>query len=167
MCAPLWINFEEGARMNQFISNLGPAMEKFLDFKHALGIKYRSGEVYLRELDRYNLNHGNYTTLIKTVTEGWALEHAAKSTTEDRSWVSPIREFGRYLINTSDSNAYILDEKFVVKHYHAAVYLLTEKEIQRFFEECDRYVLRVNIPGRPYVFLLRYFVLCTAAVSGQ
>ena len=65
--------------MNQFVSNLGPAMLKFLEFKHALGIKYKSGEVYLHELDRYNLIHGNHVNLIKSVADGWALEHAAKS----------------------------------------------------------------------------------------
>ena len=148
--------------MNQFVSNLGPAMLKFLEFKHALGIKYQSGEVYLRELDRYNLNHGNYSTLIKPVADGWALEHAAKSTTEDRSWISPIREFGRYLTNTSDPDAYVLEEKFVIKRYHAEVYLMTEEEIQRFFEECDQYVLRANFPGRAYVFpaLFRFMYCC-------
>jgi len=148
--------------MNQFVSNLGPAMQKFLEFKHALGIKYKSGEVYLHELDRYNLIHGNHVNLIKSVADGWALEHAAKSTTEDRSWVSPIREFGRYLINTSDTDAYVLDEKFIIKRYHAEVHLMTEEEIQRFFEECDRYVLRVDYPGRAYIFpaLFRFMYCC-------
>ena len=40
--------------MTTFVSRLGPSMSDFLDYKHALGIKYTSASVYLRELDRYN-----------------------------------------------------------------------------------------------------------------
>ena len=68
--------------------------------------------MYLRELDRYNAAHGDHHPLIKEVVDGWALEHAEKSTTSDRSWVSPIREFGRYLVNTGDISAYVLDNSF-------------------------------------------------------
>ena len=93
--------FKGGAHMTTFVSRLGPSMSDFLDYKHALGIKYTSASVYLRELDRYNAAHGDHHTLIKEVVDGWALEHAEKSTTSDRSWVSPIREFGRYLVNTA------------------------------------------------------------------
>ena len=75
--------------MTAFVSRLGPAMSDFLDYKHALGNKYASASVYLRELDRYNATHGDHRTLIKEVVDGWALEHAGKSTTGDRSWVSP------------------------------------------------------------------------------
>ena len=92
--------------MTYFVSELGPAMSNFLTYKHALGIKYTSALVYLRELDKYNASHGNHHTLVKKVVDGWALEHAGKSTTGDRSWVSPIREFGRYLVNTGDTDAY-------------------------------------------------------------
>ena len=35
--------------MTAFVSRLGPAMSDFLDYKHALGNKYASASVYLRE----------------------------------------------------------------------------------------------------------------------
>ena len=79
--------------MKEFVSNLGPLMEQFLEFKHALGIKYQAPEFYLHELDGYNFNHGNFDSLTKEITEGWAFERAAKTHSEDRSWVPPIREF--------------------------------------------------------------------------
>jgi len=119
--------------MTTFVSRLGPSMSDFLDYKHALGIKYTSASVYLRELDRYNAAHGDHHTLIKEVVDGWALEHAEKSTTSDRSWVSPIREFGRYLVNTSDISAYVLDNSFIIQRYRPEVYLMTEAEIHCFF----------------------------------
>ncbi len=148
--------------MKPFYSKLSTVIEDFLAYKHALGIKYQSAEVYLHELDQYNFSHGNHGTLIKAVVDGWACEHAAKSTTSDRSWISPIREFGRYLVNMGDTNAYVIDNSFIIQKYHAEVYLMTEHEIQRFFEECDIYVRRKNIPGRAYVFpaLYRFMYCC-------
>ena len=126
--------------MNPFISKLGPSMTDFLDYKHALGIKYTTASVYLRKLDRYNADHGDHYTLVKSVVDGWALEHAGKSTTGDRSWLSPIREYGRYLVNNGDTNAYVLDNSFIIQRYHADIYLMTETEIHCFFKECDQYV---------------------------
>ena len=148
--------------MTDFVSRLGPAMSDFLDYKNALGIKYTSASVYLRELDRYNASHGDYSTLAKVVVDGWAIEHAGKSTTGDRSWVSPIREFGRYLVNTGDTDAYVLDNSFIIQRYHPEVYLMTEAEIHCFFKECDQYVLRKKVPGRAYVFpaLYRFMYCC-------
>ena len=148
--------------MNTFVSRLGPAMTDFLDYKHALGIKYTSASVYLRELDRYNASHGDHSTLVKEVVDGWSIEHAGKSTTGDRSWVSPIREFGRYLVNAGDTSAYVLDNSFIIQRYRPDVYLMTETEIHCFFKECDQYVLRYKAPGRAYVFpaLYRFMYCC-------
>ena len=83
--------------MRDFVSNLAGKLNDFLDYKHALGIKYDTCRVYLLELDDYNLEHGNRNTLTKEMTEGWAIWHAGKSESQDRSWIPPIREFGRYL----------------------------------------------------------------------
>ena len=82
--------------MRDFVSNLAGKLNDFLDYKHALGIKYDTCRVYLLELDDYNLEHGNRNTLTKEMTEGWAIWHAGKSESQDRSWIPPIREFGRY-----------------------------------------------------------------------
>lgn len=48
--------------MKEFVSNLGPSMEGFLEFKHALGMKYQAPEFYLHELDRYNFRICHETT---------------------------------------------------------------------------------------------------------
>ena len=101
--------------MNVFISKLGPSIADFLDYKHALGLKYTSASVYLRGLDRYNAAHGDHHTLVKEVVDGWAFEHAGRSTTGDRSWISPIREFGRYLVHNGDTDAYVLEDSFIIQ----------------------------------------------------
>lgn len=100
--------------MRDFVSNLAGKLNDFLDYKHALGIKYDTCRVYLLELDDYNLEHGNRNTLTKEMTEGWAIWHAGKSESQDRSWIPPIREFGRYLQSIGEKDAYVLDDRFSI-----------------------------------------------------
>jgi len=154
--------------MMEYISKLATDIEGFIDFKNALGIKYKTSSYYLKELDRYNYSHGNYSTLTKEIAEGWATQQTEKSTSQNRSWIPPIREFGRYLQNLGHPDAYVLDDRFKIQHYHAEVYLMAEKEIQAFFRECDSFVLRNKIPGRPYVLPALYrFLYCCGARCGE
>lgn len=150
--------------MNQYISNLGPFIKDFIKFKNALGIQYKTGAYCLKQLDLYNLEHGNLTIPNREIVEGWATKHAKKTITGDRSWISPIREFGRYLNSLGYEEAYILDDRFTIQKYHAEVYLMSENEIQRFFQECDSFVLKHKSIGRPYVLPALYrFLYCCGA----
>ena len=56
-------HFKGGVLMRDFVSNLAGKLNDFLDYKHALGIKYDTCRVYLLELDGYNLVHSNRDTL--------------------------------------------------------------------------------------------------------
>ena len=53
--------------MREFTSNLAPKLNAFLAYKNALGIKYATSRVYLLQLDRYNLEHNNSSSLTKEV----------------------------------------------------------------------------------------------------
>ncbi len=151
--------------MSIFISNLALSLLDFLSFKHALGIEYKTSIVYLRQFDMFNYEHGNYNSLSKKIAEEWVNQQANKSTTQDRSWISPIKEYGRFLKSIGDNNAYILDDRYTIQHYHSEVYLLTDYEIQSFFKKCDSYVLKHKALGRPYVFPAMYrFLYCTGTV---
>ena len=81
----------------EFTSNLKTLIKNFLEFKRSLGIKYDTGRFHLEQLDKYNKCHSNSATLTCDLAEGWANQQAEKSITADRSWISPVREFGRYL----------------------------------------------------------------------
>ena len=154
--------------MRRFVSKLAYKLNDFIAYKNALGIKYDTSRVYLLELDQYNLEHGNYALLTKELAEGWALWHAGKSESQDRSWIPPIREFGRYLRSIGESDAYVLDDRFSIQHYHAEIYLMTNEEIQAFFKACDSYVLRIKLSGRPYVFPALYrFLYCCGVRCGE
>ncbi len=154
--------------MRRFVSKLAYKLNDFIAYKNALGIKYDTSRVYLLELDQYNLEHGNYALLTKELAEGWAFWHTGKSESQDRSWIPPIREFGRYLRSIGESDAYVLDDRFSIQHYHAEVYLMTNEEIQAFFKACDSYVLRIKLSGRPYVFPALYrFLYCCGVRCGE
>lgn len=148
--------------MNNFISNLAPLLNDFITFKNALDIKYKSSSHYLKKLDLYNYEHKNLSNLDRDTVEDWALKHAEKSVSRDRSWVSPIREFGRYLHSMGYEDAYIFDDHFVIRKYKAEVYLMSEIEIQRFFEECDRFVKEHSLKGRSSILpaLYRFMYCC-------
>lgn len=154
--------------MSMFISNLAPSLLDFLSFKNALGIEYKIGQFYLRQLDIFNYEHGNHNNLTKEIAEGWANQQANKSTTQDRSWISPIREYGRFLRSIGDNDAYILDNRYTIQRYHAEVYLMTDDEIQSFFKACDSYVLKRNSLGRAYIFPALYrFLYCCGTRCGE
>lgn len=148
--------------MREYVSNLALLITEFVEFKNSLGIQYYTGSYYLKQLDIYNHVHKNVNIPDRDTVEGWALAHAEKSISRDRSWISPIREFGRYLQSVGISSAYVLDNRFTIQRYHAEVYLLTESEIQCFFKECDKFVLQHKAVGRPYVLpaLYRFLYCC-------
>lgn len=83
--------------MITYISNLAEKIEAFLDFKHSLGNRYHAPCSHLKSLDRYNYEHENIDSLSRELVEYWAERYATRSTSQDRSWLSSIREFGRYL----------------------------------------------------------------------
>ena len=154
--------------MSKFVSNLTPSLLDFISFKNALGIEYKTGQFYLRQLDSFNYEHGNYNSLTKEIVEGWINQKTNKSTSQGRSWISTIREYGRFLRSLGNSDAYVLDNRYTMQRYHAEVYLMTEDEIKMFFKTCDSYVLKYNSLGRAYVLPALYrFLYCCGTRCGE
>ena len=149
-------------KKKDLISNLAPQIEAFINFKHSLGIKYGSSMSHLRSLDGFNYSHGNSDCLRKETVEGWINWKEALSKSQDRSWVPPIREFGRYLRSIGFKDAYVIDNRYKMQKYHANVYLMSETEIEAFFKTCDIEVLKTHSPGRPFVLpaLYRFLYCC-------
>ena len=69
--------------MNNYVSNFAPLIKDFMEFKNALGIQYKTGSYYLRQLDLYNYEHENLSVPNRETVEGWAIIHAEKSVTGD------------------------------------------------------------------------------------
>lgn len=151
-----------------FQSRLSPKLQDFIEYKHSLGYKYITGAVYLMQFDRYCLYSGNPERLTKDIVEGWVCLKEQNSVNPDRSWMSPLREFGRYLISIGETEAYVLGSKFVMHSYKPQPYLLNENEIQAFFKGCDEQVLKKNHQGRHLVMPVFFrFLYCCGVRCGE
>lgn len=145
-----------------FTSSMAPMIQEFLDYKHSLGYKYSSGAYYLYELDRFRELGGYPPVLSKELIESWIMLKEDISPTPYRSWISPIREFGRYLQFTGYPDTYIVSDKFIIKKYRPTPYFFTEDEISAFFTACDRVVLKKRHQGRHLVIpvFFRFLYCC-------
>jgi integrase len=165
MCFADGSHIPGGERMNRkFISALAPYLYDFLELKNSLGIKYETGSYYLGKLDSYNYANGNDAILNREIVENWAAKLELASSSRDRSWISPVREFGRYLVGIGFEKAYVIDDKYRMQRYHADVYLMSGSEIEAFFKACDLEVRKNKILGRPYVLPALYRLLYCCGV---
>lgn len=122
--------------MNKFKSQLGTNIESFVMFKHSIGISYQTGEYYLHNFDKYNLINGNYDYLDKKVVEKWVQQLKERTHSQYMGYMSYIREFGRYL-NSIDNKSYILSDKYKSVKYKADVYLFSNEELHKFFQQIE------------------------------
>lgn len=114
-----------------FVSVFAPQLEQYLAFKQAMGCYGTSRIWYLRRFDTYCARHGR-TVFDRDTVEGWVLEQLDRSG-RYRSWMSYIRDFGRWLQAHENSDAYVLSDRWKASVVPAHPYLLTTGEIDRFF----------------------------------
>lgn len=122
--------------MNEFKSRLGKSIESFLMFKHSVGLLYQTGEYYLHNFDKYNSVNGNYDYLDKKTVENWVHQLKEHTHSQYMGYMSYIREFGRYL-NSIDNKSYILSDKYKSVRYKANIYLFSNEELHKFFQQIE------------------------------
>lgn len=114
-----------------FGSAFAPQLEAYLAFKQAMGCYGTSRVWYLRRFDSYCRQHDR-TVFERDTVEGWVLEQLGRSG-RYRSWMSYIRDFGRWLQAHGDTDAYVLSDRWKAGVVPAHPYLLGAEEIDRFF----------------------------------
>jgi integrase len=119
-----------------FASAFAPQLDAYLAFKQDMGFHGSSRIWYLRRFDAYCLHHDRRVFDRDTV-EGWVAEQLTRAG-RYRSWMSYIRDFGRWLQVRGDTNAYVLSERWKVPFVPAHPYLLTSSEIECFFAAAAR-----------------------------
>jgi integrase len=144
-----------------FNSALAPMLEAFVAHKRMLGFKYVKSHIWhLRSLDRYYCENSGDGLLVKTLVEGWIAERTIAVPSQCRSWISVVREFGRYLQSTGQPDAYIVPFGRGPKVQRPTPYLFSKQEVERFFAICDTVTGRRKIKGRhlvmPALFRLMY-----------
>ena len=114
-----------------FVSAFAPQLEAYLAFKQAMGCYGTSRIWYLRRFDTYCCQH-DLTVFDRDTVEGWVLEQLGRSG-RCRSWMSYIRDFGRWLQAHQNTSAYVLSDRWKAGVVPAHPYLLGAEEIDRFF----------------------------------
>lgn len=120
-----------------FTSAFVKQLDAYIDFKQAMGCYGASRIWYLRKFDAYCTGHG-LDVFDRGTVEGWVAERLSTSG-RYRSWMSYIRDFGRYLRANGHADAYVLSDRWKAAIVPAHPYLLTDAEIEAFFTAAARF----------------------------
>ena len=114
-----------------FTSEFAPQLEAYLAFKQKMGFYGASRIWYLKQFDAYCTAHGR-TVFDRDTVEGWVSAQLARSG-RYRSWMSYIRDVGRWLQAHGQRDAYVLSDRWKAQRLPAHPYLLSRDEIESFF----------------------------------
>ena len=114
-----------------FTSAFAPQLEAYLAFKEKTGFYGASRIWYLKQFDAYCTAHAR-NVFDRDTVEGWVSEQLARSG-RYRSWMSYIRDVGRWLQAHGQRDAYVLSGRWKAHVVPAHPYLLSRQEIEAFF----------------------------------
>lgn len=119
------------SRQHGFTSAFAPQLEAYLAFKDSMGFYGASRIWYLKKFDTYCVEHDR-TTFDRDTVEGWVVDRLTRSGAY-RSWMSYIRDLGRWLQAHGHADAYVLSARWKASFVPARPYLLSSVEIEAFF----------------------------------
>jgi integrase len=114
-----------------FTSALAQQLEAYLAFKEKMGFYGASRIWYLKQFDAYCTAHER-TVFDRDTVEGWVSQQLTRSG-RYRSWMSYIRDVGRWLQVHGQRDAYVLSDRWKAAVVAARPYLLSTYEIEAFF----------------------------------
>jgi len=114
-----------------FTSVFAADLDGYLAFKENMGFYGKSRIWYLGKFDAYCTEH-DLKVFDRDTVEGWVAAQMERSG-RYRSWISYIRDFGRWLQAQGNVDAYVLSGRWKAPFVPATPYLLTAREIERFF----------------------------------
>jgi len=127
-----------------FTSAFAPELDAYLTFKEKMGFYGSSRIWYLKRFDAYCTAHDR-AAFDRDTVEGWVAEQLARSG-RYRSWMSYIRDVGRWLQVHGHSDAYVLSDRWKAQVIPAHPYLLSRYEIESFFAAAA--TLKADSPWR-------------------
>ena len=114
-----------------FTSAFATELDAYLAFKANMGFTGASRIWYLKQFDAYCAEHDR-TVFDQDTVEGWVsvqLQRCARY----RSWMSYIRDVGRWMTMNGIPDAYVLSDRWKAPIVAAHPYLLSRHEIELFF----------------------------------
>ena len=115
----------------RFTSAFAADLEGYLAFKQNMGCYGASRIWYLRQFDAWCAEHSR-TVFDQGTVEGW-VRARLESSGRYRSWMSYIRDFGRWLQATGHDDACMLSDRWRAPFNPPRPYLLSRQEIEQFF----------------------------------
>jgi integrase len=114
-----------------FTSAFAAQLDAYLEFKQSMGFYGASRIWYLQQFDAWCAGQGR-TVFDQATVEEWVAARL-ESSGRYRSWMSYIRDFGRWLQATGHRGAYVLSDRWKAAFVPPRPYLLTRREIDGFF----------------------------------
>ena len=113
-------------------------IRKFIEFKASMGVASNSRSWHLYDFDLWCVANGA-TEFDKDTVEGWVLWRKSKTSPQHQTWMSHIRELGRWMRANGHPEAYVLSDDFRSKMVRVTPYLLGSAEIAAFFDAAVSY----------------------------
>ena len=126
-----------------FTSVFAAELDAYVTFKENMGFTGASRIWYLKQFDAYCSKH-ELTVFDKDTVEGWVSDQLQRCG-RYRSWMSYIRDFGRWLRTNGVDDAYVLSDQWKAPFVPAHPYLLTRREIDLFFAAAAHFERTVTV----------------------
>jgi hypothetical protein len=111
-----------------FTSAFATELDAYLAFKATMGFTGASRIWYLKQFDAYCAEHDR-TVFDKDTVEGWVSVQLHRCG-RYRSWMSYIRDVGRWMTMNRIPEAYVLSDRWKAPFVAAHPYLLSRREIE-------------------------------------
>lgn len=147
----------------RFTSVFAPQLESYVAFKKQMGCHGDSRVWYLKQFDAYCTAHER-TVFDRDTVEGWVSERLTRSG-RHRSWMSYIRDVGRWLQVHGQRDAYVLSDRWKAQRLPARPYLLSTEEIDSFFTAAA--TLKASSPWRWQAFAFFTLMHCCGLRTGE
>lgn len=145
-----------------FKSGLKSELTAFLDHKRKLGTPYRSGAYYLADFDKHCLDkYPDCNQLLRDICLSWAVRRPSENASGFASRVTPVRQFGKYLVRLG-YDAFVLPDQLGGHSSRPLPHIFTMYEIGRFFAAADNMERYYQSVVRHYVapLMFRYLYCC-------
>lgn len=116
----------------EFTSAFAQELKRYLAFKQSMGCYGNSRIWYLHSFDAYCAEH-DVTTFNQQAIEGWVIVKKSSQPGSSPSWMSYIRDFGRWMRTHGTPDAYVLAESWKSEFVRSQPYLLSSQEVDSFF----------------------------------
>lgn len=146
-----------------FTSAFAPELAAYLAFKEKMGFYGNSRIWYLKQFDAYCTAH-NRAAFNRDTIEGWVSEQLTRSG-RYRSWMSYIRDVGRWLQVHGRRDAYVLSDRWKAQVVPAHPYLLSNHEIGAFFAAAA--TLKADSPWRWQAVAFFTLMHCCGLRTGE